>query len=55
MRKEIDASAAGNDEAGQGGINGANDMCQKTANKIFYPNKVKASYIPKSGNECKVD
>ena len=55
MKPAIDASAAGNNEAGAGGIAAGNSECQKTANKIYGINKVKASYIPKSGNRCRID
>lgn len=54
MKRAIDASAAGNDEAGQGGVSAANGLCQRAANAAYGAGKTTAIYILKSGNQCRL-
>lgn len=54
ITRAIDVSAAGNDEANQGGVLAANGLCQRAANLQFGSGKTTAIYILKSGNRCRV-
>ncbi|GAA5236116.1 hypothetical protein GCM10025795_43810 [Verticiella sediminum] len=54
IRRAIDASAATNNEQGAGGIAAGNNECQRTANQLWPGLGVKAEYVLKSGNRCKV-
>lgn len=54
IRMAIDASAAENDEAGQGGMNAANGLCQRAADAEHGRGKTTANYILKSGNRCRI-
>ncbi|MBU4610299.1 hypothetical protein IMZ29_07025 [Achromobacter sp. GG226] len=54
MVRAIDASAASNDEAGQGGVSAANGLCQRAANAAYGAGKTTATYILKSGNQCRL-
>ncbi|WP_216187255.1 hypothetical protein [Verticiella alkaliphila] len=54
IKRAIDASAARNDEAGQGGVSAANGLCQRAANAAYGAGKTTATYILKSGNQCRV-